>query len=97
MKSTIKLSNENRIIEIAKVDPRAAGMMQAWLDGEEWANSLEAGSVFRGSMGEAKHRGLDEDCASMFCSAAYNLIKNWGIYCPMDSFILTRVTRPEVK
>ena len=38
----------------------------AFVEGCEWAENLKAGDTFRGSYGEAKHRGMDEDHARFF-------------------------------
>lgn len=38
----------------------------AFVHGCEWAAALKPGDIFRGSYGEAKHRGLDEDHARYF-------------------------------
>lgn len=51
---TIKLTAENRSLHFAF----AAGC--------EWAASLKPGDVFRGSHGEARHRGLGENHTRFF-------------------------------
>lgn len=38
----------------------------AFVQGCEWAEGLKPGDTFRGSYGEAKHRGMDEDHARFF-------------------------------
>lgn len=38
----------------------------AFVQGCEWAESLKTGDIFRGSYGEAKHRGMDEKHARFF-------------------------------
>lgn len=38
----------------------------AFVKGCEWAAALKPGDIFRGSYGEAKHRGMDEDHARFF-------------------------------
>ncbi len=79
------------IANVAKIDPRAARMLEAWDEGYKWAMNLKAGDEFLGSMGEAKKRGLDEDCASMFSSGGYSALKRIDIYIKWDTNILTKV------
>lgn len=38
----------------------------AFVHGCEWAAALKPGDTFRGSYGEAKHRGMDENHARFF-------------------------------
>lgn len=39
--------------------------------GRDWAQSLKAGDTFRGSYGEAHHRGLTDWDAKFFSAGAY--------------------------
>ena len=54
MTDTITLTDEDRSLHLA------------FVQGCEWAASLKPGDVFRGSYGEARHRGLDNNHARFF-------------------------------
>jgi hypothetical protein len=47
--------------------------------GREWAASLKAGDTFRGSYGEADHRGLTEWDAKFFSGGAHVELTNRSI------------------
>lgn len=51
----------------------------AFVQGCEWAAALKPGDIFRGSYGEAKHRGMDEDHARFFSAGGQVELTGKGI------------------
>lgn len=60
--------------------------------GKQWAKSLNAGSVFLGTSGEARNRGLDGMAAMVFSLGAISALPN-AIYMAADSNIIASVER----
>lgn len=64
-------------VELTAEDRRHFAMFNA---GRDWAAALKPGDVFRGSYGEADHRGLTEWDAKFFSAGAQTLISGMAIY-----------------
>ena len=69
--------------ELTAEDRRHFDMFNA---GRDWAASLKPGDIFRGSYGEADHRGLTDWDAKFFSAGAQTLISDMTLYvCNDDS------------
>jgi len=62
----------------------ASKFFDAFQAGGAWAESLKNGDVFRGSHGEASHRGLKGNERSAFGSGALYILKSYNIYTNND-------------
>jgi hypothetical protein len=56
---------------------QARKIFDAFQAGEDWAKSLKIGDVFRGSHGEADHRGLVDAERRCFGSGALGVISSF--------------------
>ena len=68
-------------VELTADDRRHFDMFNA---GRDWAASLKPGDVFRGSDGEADHRGLTDWDAKFFSAGAQTKISDMTIYVISD-------------
>jgi hypothetical protein len=85
---------QTRIIQTHPQAAEATAWMAAYQAGVEYAENLKVGDVFRGSHGEADHRGMNDDERSMFGSGAYSRIKNMGIWCDhTDDMRIVKIER----
>lgn len=57
--------------------------------GIDWAKGLKPGDTFRGSYGEARHRGLTDKLESCFGSAGFAYIQGRIIVCNQDDIIVS--------
>lgn len=60
--------------------------------GLAWARGLKAGDIFRGSHGEARHLGLDEEATCYFGAGAQCGLSDLIIYCN-DTGAITNIKR----
>ena len=67
--------------ELTAEDRRHFAMFNA---GREWAEALKPGDIFRGSYGEANHRGLTDWDARFFSAGAQTKITDMSIYVTND-------------
>lgn len=67
--------------ELTTEDRRHFDMFNA---GRDWAASLKPGDIFRGSYGEADHRGLTDWDAKFFSAGAQTLISDMAIFVRND-------------
>jgi hypothetical protein len=70
-----------------------AALAAAVMQGEAWAASLAVGQPFRGSAGEAAHRGLTGLEAKAFDVAGWAAIQSLGIWTAHDSGLIVRLER----
>lgn len=66
------------------IDADTAHQFAMFNAGREWAASLTPGDIFRGSYGEADHRGLTGWDAKFFSAGAQTLISDMTIYVRND-------------
>ena len=66
------------------VDTDTARQFAMFNAGREWASALAAGDIFRGSYGEAVHRGLTDWDAKFFSAGAQTVITDMTIYVTGD-------------
>jgi len=59
---------------------RANELFKAFDAGVAWAESLKIGDVFRGSHGEASHRGLEGTERSFFGNGALDVLHSYRIF-----------------
>jgi hypothetical protein len=63
--------------------------METMKAGIAWAKGLKAGDTFRGSYGEARHRGLSDRLESCFGSAGFAFVQGRNIVCNQDNVIVS--------
>lgn len=61
--------------------------------GLEWAQTLKVGDVFRGSHGEARHRGIPSDMVPFFGAGGQLGLAAITIYTTGDSNIVSEIER----
>lgn len=63
-----------------------------WDEGRDWALSLKVGDTFRGSWGEAKHRGYDGPECKAFSDGALSALDNAkGVWTKGNSLKIIRI------
>jgi hypothetical protein len=55
--------------------------------GINWANALTVGDTFRGSHGEAVHRGMDGSAAKAFSAGGHAKLQTLEIWCDRQNVI----------
>lgn len=66
---------------------QANELFEAFEAGVAWAESLKIGDVFRGSHGEASHRGLEGTKRSFFGNGALDVLHSYRIFTNNDGII----------
>ena len=72
---------------------QAQAWMTAYQAGARWATDLKIGDEFRGSYGEAAHRGLTGEERSMFGAGAASVMRKptFSVWVRNDDFVITDI------
>ena len=79
------------VTDPAQPDPKVAAMIRGYEAGKRYAASLKVGDLFRGSHGEADHRGLVGLEREGFGVGALEIIKTLTIWSERDSNVIARI------
>jgi hypothetical protein len=72
---------------------KAAEMLTNWEAGEQWAARLQVGDTFRGSHGEADHRGLTGAARQSFGRGALDVLRSVRIWTGAHDNVIARIER----
>lgn len=83
------------MIDHAKLEADCKAFCEGWKQGAVYANMLAVGDVFRGSRGEADHRGLSGAQSDGFHGGAFEVIKKCQIWTDLHSNTIVRIVHPD--
>jgi hypothetical protein len=70
---------------------KLAGTPEQWVAGNAWAKGLKVGDTFRGSHGEADHRGLTGAARRAFANGALEVLRSTRVWTGRHDLLIERI------
>lgn len=70
---------------------KLTGAVEFWELGNAWAKGLKVGDTFRGSHGEADHRGLTGAARRAFANGALEVLRSTRVWTGRHDLLIERI------